>query len=252
MKKIKIFCTLGPSSLNKNFLNFAKKNKIDMVRLNMSHLSIDNLKKNIEFVKKHSNLKICIDTEGAQIRTKIGKKVDLIKNQKIRIFKNKQFHLYPEEVFEKLKRGDLLQVGFDGLILKIGKKVKNYFLAECIQNGSLEKNKGVHLSNRNIKLNFITKKDFEAIKVGKKFKIKNYALSFTNTVNDIINFSKLLKQERKIYKIETYQALKNFKLLRNKAEEFLIDRGDLSKEITIEKIPYTQRFLFKNTLQIKV
>ena len=27
MKKIEIFCTLGPSSLNKSFLKFAEKNK---------------------------------------------------------------------------------------------------------------------------------------------------------------------------------------------------------------------------------
>ena len=42
-KKIEIFCTLGPASLNKKFLNFAK-NKVDLLRLNMSHIKIKNLK----------------------------------------------------------------------------------------------------------------------------------------------------------------------------------------------------------------
>ena len=246
MKKIKIFCTLGPSSLSKNFLKFAQKNKIDMVRLNMSHLSLSDLKKNIIFVKKNSNLKICIDTEGAQIRTKVKKKQFLKKNQKIKIFKNKNFYLYPNDVYNKLKKNDYLEVGFDGLILKIVKKTNDYLGCNCIQNGKLEKNKGVHLSNRNINLNFLTDKDLEAIKIGKENKIKNYALSFTNTANDIIKFSKLLPTEKKIYKIETEQALKNFKKFNKIANEFLIDRGDLSKEISIEKIPITQRFLFKN------
>ena len=45
MKKIKIFCTLGPSTLNKKFLRFAQRNRIDLVRLNMSHLSAKNLEK---------------------------------------------------------------------------------------------------------------------------------------------------------------------------------------------------------------
>ena len=44
MKKIKIFCTLGPSSLEPNFLKFANKN-IDLLRLNMSHLNINELKR---------------------------------------------------------------------------------------------------------------------------------------------------------------------------------------------------------------
>ena len=58
-KKIKIICTLGPSSLNKKFLNFAKKNNVNLLRLNMSHLSKENLIKSINFIKKklpHSNL----------------------------------------------------------------------------------------------------------------------------------------------------------------------------------------------------
>ena len=40
-KKIKIICTLGPNSLNKNFLKFTR-NKISLLRLNMSHLSLKN------------------------------------------------------------------------------------------------------------------------------------------------------------------------------------------------------------------
>ena len=127
MKKIEIFCTLGPSSLNKKFLSTAQAKRVDLVRLNMSHLSINTLKKNIKFIKKCSNLKICIDTEEFQIRTKIDKNKNLKKGQKISIYKTEKFHLYPDDVFEKLKKADVLEIGFDGLILKILKKNKNSF-----------------------------------------------------------------------------------------------------------------------------
>ena len=70
--KIKIICTLGPTSLNKEFLVFSRK-KIDLLRLNMSHLSVANLKKSIKFVRKYTRTPICIDTEGAQIRIKVRK-----------------------------------------------------------------------------------------------------------------------------------------------------------------------------------
>ena len=69
---MKIISTLGPSSINKNFLNFASR-EIDLIRLNMSHLSIQKLEKNIKVIK-NCKTPICIDTEGAQIRTKIKKK----------------------------------------------------------------------------------------------------------------------------------------------------------------------------------
>jgi len=249
MNKIKIFCTLGPSSLTKNFLEFAELQKVDLVRLNMSHLNIINLKKNIKFIQKNSNLDICIDTEGAQIRTKISKKIFLKINQKIKIYSNKKFYLYPLNVFEKLKKNDRLELGFDGLIIKIIKKQKNFLEAKCIREGVLETNKGVHLINRKIKLNFLTSKDLAAIDISKKYKIKNYALSFTNSVNDIVKFNKLIPNAKKIFKIETAQALNNFSLLNKKGNEFLIDRGDLSKDISIEKIPQAQRLIFKKKLK---
>ena len=245
MKKIKIFCTLGPSSLNKKFLKFAQKEGIDLVRLNMSHLSITKLKKNINFIKKNSNLEICIDTEGAQIRTKTNKRIYVKKNQKIQIHKNIKIHFYPNDIFDQLRINDKLEIGFDGLILKIIKRERNHVISKCIQPGSLEKNKGVHLSNRKIKIKYLTKKDFEAIELGKLYKIRHYALSFTNSIDDIKKFSKLLPSERKIYKIETSAALKNFNSLKKIANNFLIDRGDLSKEISIEQIPVAQRQLFK-------
>ena len=69
----KIFCTLGPASLNKDFLNFSNK-KISLLRLNMSHVKINDLEETIRFIRKNSNVPICIDTEGAQIRTKVNKK----------------------------------------------------------------------------------------------------------------------------------------------------------------------------------
>ena len=109
----------------------------------------------------------------------------------------------------------------------------------------MENNKGVYIKNRKIPLNYLTDKDHESIKIGKKLNIKNYALSFTNTKKDIIKFNNLLKKTKKIYKIETALALKNFKTLEKYGNYFLIDRGDLSKSINTEMIPYAQRYLFK-------
>ncbi len=54
-KKIKIICTLGPSSLNSKFLEYSRKN-VDLLRLNMSHLGISELNKNILYIKKKNKL----------------------------------------------------------------------------------------------------------------------------------------------------------------------------------------------------
>ena len=39
-KNKEIFCTLGPSTINRNFLKFSNK-KVSLLRLNMSHVNIN-------------------------------------------------------------------------------------------------------------------------------------------------------------------------------------------------------------------
>ena len=170
--------------------------------------------------------------------------------KKIKVQKNGSFSLYPQSIFNQIKKNDILNVGFDNLKLKVLSNNKN-ISCNVISEGMLENNKGVHLENRKIKLNFLTPKDLKAIEIGKKFKIKNYALSFTNNVKDIEKFNKLLKTENKIFKIETSSAIKGFSKMLRKGNSFLIDRGDLSKEVKIEYIPVIQRKLFDIKNKIK-
>lgn len=244
-KLIEILCTFGPSCLNKNFLKFAK-GKISMIRLNMSHIDLKNLPSTIKFIKKNSNIPICIDTEGAQIRTKVKKTINYKINDTFKLKKEKSnFKLYPKNIIKKLKVNDKLDIGFNDLKVKILKIKKNHILLKTISAGQLSNNKGVHLMNRSIKLNYLTEKDIKAIDIAKNFKINNFALSFTNSIQDISKFNKLLKMENKIYKIETINSIRNIKQIIRNGENFLIDRGDLSKETTVELIPLIQRRIFK-------
>lgn len=252
-KKIKIICTLGPSSLNSKFLEYSRKN-VDLLRLNMSHLRISELKKNISYIKKKTNCPICIDTEGAQIRSKFTGRKFLKKKSIIRIrkYNEKNLSLYPEYIHDKLKVNDILNVGFEGLKIKII-KIKNKFLsAEVINQGYLENNKGIHLENRQIKLKCLTNKDMEALKIGNLENIKNFALSFTNSLSDVKYFNKLTNNNSKnIFKVETKQSINDFKNIIKEGNNFLIDRGDLSKDISVYKIPETQRKLIKIKKQYK-
>ena len=96
MKK-KIFCTLGPSTLNSKFLKFANK-KINLLRLNMSHVNVNKLdklskeyaecnakllKKNAEVLKNKASNKI---EQGKKKFNKLNIKDKLLK------FKNSKSH----------------------------------------------------------------------------------------------------------------------------------------------------------------
>tara|TARA_B100000029_G_scaffold468129_1_gene504867 strand:+ start:596 stop:1564 length:969 start_codon:yes stop_codon:yes gene_type:complete len=243
--KKEIFCTLGPSTLNKNFLKFTNKT-ISLLRLNLSHVNINKLASTILFIRKFSKTPICIDTEGAQIRTRLKAKKIIKKNKIIVINKNKKdFHLYPSNVFDQLKSNDVLDIGFKDLKIKLLKKKFKKIYCKVINSGELSNSQGVHLVNRKIKLDFITQKDREAIKISKRLKIKNFALSFTNSYSDILKFNKLLKKENKIFKLETENAVKNLNKIIDSGKHFLIDRGDMSKETSVEMLPIIQRKILK-------
>ena len=251
-----IFCTLGPSSLNENFLIFLKKKKyiVSLVRINLSHIEVKDIEKTIKLIKKYCSIPICIDTEGAQIRAKLNLNIKkkIKKGSYFNLYKKKRsFNLYPLEVFDEIRKADILNIGFEGLIGKVVSKNKNLIKLKCLQEGVLENNKGIHVENREIKINYLTNKDKKSIQLGKELGIQNYALSFTNTLQDLKKFQTLLPNQNKIFKIESKKAVKNISKFFEYESNFLIDRGDLSKSTGVEKIPVIQRKILKEAKKKK-
>jgi len=250
MKKIKIICTLGPSTINKENIIKMKKLGVSLFRINMSHTSLVQLEKYIKLLKKLRVNNICIDTEGAQIRTtKINKSIFLNKGKKVNLFcgENKttsnNIFLYPNFNIQQIKKNKKILIGFETLKLEKTYNFKNGIYCEVVQGGILDSNKGVHI-NQNINLNPFTKKDIEACKIGEKYKIKNYALSFANSAEDVRNFRKIFKTKVKIIsKLETKNGFLQRDEIIKESSAVLIDRGDLSRYISISQIPIAQKII---------
>jgi len=246
LKKTKIICTLGPASYKKKIILELKKLGVSIFRINLSHTNIKLLPRIIDSLKKINLKNICIDTEGAQVRTeKVNKKIFFRKNQVIKIFNkritntNKKISFYPNFKFSQLKLKTKIFIGFNDLKLLIIKKNSDYLLAKVISSGFLESNKGVHFESK-LTLPPLTEKDIKGINIAKKFNLKYYAMSFVNNENDIKKIRKLIGNNFLISKIETSNALKNLKNISKNSNALLIDRGDLSRYIPIEKIPIIQ------------
>ena len=255
-KDIKVICTIGPSTFKKKKLLNLKKLKVDLFRINLSHTKIEDVKKRIKSLQHLNINKICVDTEGAQIRTTTVKK-KLFKINQIVNFNLKKKNsgnnigLYPNFNFSNLKTKAIISIGFENLKLKVIKIKKNTFKAIVVSGGYVESNKGVHI-NKYIKLNGVTDKDIEAIKIARKLKVKNFALSFANNKQDVINFRKLIgKKSDLISKIETNMALNNLSEIIKNSNKILIDRGDLSRYVPIERIPIVQMQILKKANLMK-
>lgn len=261
---MKIICTLGPSSYKDNVLSFLK-NKVNIFRINLSHTPKEQIINKIKYLKNKKIKNICIDTEGAQLRTNfILKKTYIKKGEYIKVFNNKKncnintVSLHPSFELKKIRLNSKIYIGFNSLILKVIKNETNkeYILTKVISPGMLETNKGVHISN-NFKLNPLTEKDRYALKLAKNYNIKYFAISFVNRSEDLKQVKKILnKNSFIISKIETLNAINDLKNISKESNALLIDRGDLSRYIPIEKIPYIQeqiiKFAKKNKIPIYV
>ena len=65
---ITTLCTLGPGSLNRRVIEKLTDRGVDYFRINMSHTSVEKLEIDIETIRKYSDVPICVDSEGAQMR----------------------------------------------------------------------------------------------------------------------------------------------------------------------------------------
>jgi len=156
----------------------------------------------------------------------------------------------PCQILEQLQEGDILYVDFDTLVLRISDTseiLKGYIQATVISSGLLGKNKGIVIDpiiGKKFEIPTLSDKDIAAIKIGLKNNISLVAASFIRN-SDAIKFVRdISKGKMKIIsKIECLDALENLEEIIRESDYLLIDRGDLSKEIPIEKIPFTQKII---------
>lgn len=245
----KILITLGPSSLNKETIEAIDKQNIYLFRINMSHTSVDQLEESIVKIKQYTDTPICIDSEGAQIRNgeMENRSVHFIENELVKINSHKiigdknNIYFTPDDICKQLDVGDILKIDFNSTQIKVIEKNSDHCMAVVEVGGQVGSNKATDV-DKNIELNSITEKDLKAIEIGKKYNIKHFALSFASSENDVNEMRELIGNDSVlISKVESLKGLYNLEGILRASDEILIDRGDLSRQVSLEKIPFLQR-----------
>ena len=85
-------------------------------------------------------------------------------------------------------------------------------------------------------------KDKNAFEIGLVNGVSNFSLSFTNKIEDVIEMRNIIGNDSNlISKIESIKGVLNLREILPVVDQILIDRGDLSREVSIDKIPFIQR-----------
>ena len=267
MRKTKIVCTLGPATDDENVLRQLMLEGMSVARMNFSHGSHEEQKKRLDMVKKlREELELpvaaLLDTKGPEIR--IGD----IEGGKAELKKGQTFVLTTEDIvgnaeivsitykqlYKDVKPGDSILID-DGLIGMEVQKIEGEEIVCQVKNGgSISNHKGVNVPGVELKMPFVSQKDYEDIVFAAEQDYDFIAASFTRTANDILEIRKILEEKGGQYihiiaKIENMQGVENCEEILRVADGIMIARGDMGVEIPLEEVPVIQKKLIRMALK---
>lgn len=267
MRKTKIVCTLGPATDDENVMRQLMLEGMSVARMNFSHGSHEEQKKRLDMVKKLRKelglpVAALLDTKGPEIR--IGD----IEGGKVELKKGQTFVLTTEDIvgnaeivsitykqlYKDVKPGDSILID-DGLIGMEVQKIDGEEIVCQVKNGGFISNhKGVNVPGVELKMPFVSQKDYEDIVFAAEQDYDFIAASFTRTADDILEIRKILEEKGGQYihiiaKIENMQGVENCEEILRVADGIMIARGDMGVEIPLEEVPVIQKKLIRMALK---
>lgn len=244
-----ILCTLGPASLNHRTIQRLEQSGATLFRINLSHTKLADLPRIINTIRDATHVPICLDSEGAQIRT--GEFVDgsitLRENSIVRVHfrrvpaDDKNFNFYPLEIARALKPGDFVSIDFNSALVQVIALDSEGVSMRVLQGGLVGQNKAVTVE-RDIPMPPLTEKDIACLKLGREMGLCHFALSFASRGEDVEYIRSYVGEDAFIIsKIESRSGLENLEEIAAGSDALLIDRGDLSRQVPIELLPQTQK-----------
>jgi pyruvate kinase len=250
--KIKILCTLGPASLRPDVIDALNSRGIDLFRINMSHTPLEAVEEIVDLVRRHSSSPISLDTEGAQVRCgRLDGVVTLRDGERVLLTPadivgtGRELTLRPASIFGSLRPGALVSIDFDGAMLEVNGVGQEGAEATVIDGGRIKSNRAVNIDPAP-ELPPLTEKDEEAIELGLRLGLDHFALSFAGSAENVALLRAMIGAEAHLMsKIESRAGVRNMADIIPASDAVLIDRGDLSREIPLEHVPFYQKVVVR-------
>ena len=148
-------------------------------------------------------------------------------------------------MFESLRVGSEVSIDFDGALLRVTSVDGGGADAEVVHEGRVRSNRAVNITPTPM-LPSLTIEDRKAIEVGVGLGIEHFALSFASSAVDVeLGRSLTPKGSYIIAKIESRSGVRNMEEIIDACDAVLVDRGDLSREVPLEYVPFYQKVIVR-------
>jgi len=266
--KTKIVATLGPASNSPTIIKKLIKSGVNVFRLNFSHGSHSDHKKNHDNIRSAAKelgriVGILMDLQGPKIR------VGTFENESIELIQGHSFCLSCERdekpgnvnivsvsyknLYKDIKAGDELLFD-DGKLKVVVKSVeKKVIHTKILVGGTLSNNKGINIPTADLSVAALTKKDIKDLEFGASLGVDWVALSFVRKHEDLLlakHYLHLNNSDAKLMaKIEKPSAIINFDEILATADGIMVARGDLGVELSPQEVPMLQKKLIRKSRQ---
>jgi len=247
----KYILTTGPALAHEVPLSRIHSEK-NIYRINGAHGTVPEIEASVRNIRDQiPDAKILMDLPGNKVRTaNIQTGIQLEKGKTFRL-SNDQFnyqgfyqHLKPgmtawanDSVFEF----EVVSAGPEGIM----------FLSKS--DGVLINNKGIHVRGIHADIPFLFEKDRQLIELANRLRLDFVGLSFVRTPENVKEAQGLLEEGVEVIsKIETIDAVEHINEILPLVKYILVDRGDLSTDVGIRKIPRFQKYIIDKALYFDV
>ena len=282
MRKVKIVCTIGPSSHSPEILDRLIEGGMNAARLNFSHGSHESHARAIKAIRESAGRRrvavaIIQDLQGPRIRvSQLGQDgITVLPNQHVRLrAEGPTFDppaaahpgtrrvaansivdipvIYPQLV-QDVRPGARILID-DGLIELLADRVAGDTV-ECtvVEGGRIASCKGINLPGTSISVPTFTDKDLADLRFGVAQGVDYVALSFVRGPEDVVAAKSLIAEcggdVPVIAKIERPEAVACLESLLDEADGVMIARGDLGVEMGPEAVPVLQKRIIAQAYQ---
>ncbi len=256
-----LLCTLGPSSLDRRVIRQLSEVGVTSFRINMSHTELPALEREIRLIQSATDVPICLDTEGPQMRTgRVRPGTTVVAGSRVRLVPDAvvgtaaTLPLSPPDAIGRLAPDTRVSIDFDSVVLRIDRLRAGAAEATVVTGGEVGTRKAV-TAYPSPALPAFSEKDLLAIRSAVAHEISQFALSFCEHPASVNQLREMVGPRSTIMaKIESRKGVRNLGKIAQAADAVIIDRGDLSREVRLEAIPLLQKAIVRkaNALGIPV
>ena len=263
MRKTKIVCTIGPACNNEEILTGMCLAGMNVARLNFSHGTHEDHKKNIDLIKKVREklglpIAILLDTKGPEYR------IGVFENGRIELCEGDSFTFTSEDVMgnrervsvnyknlpDEMKAGDVILLNNGLLRFEVTAVEDCDIHCRVTVGGVLSNRKSMSFPNKVMNQVYLSEQDKKDILFGIQNDVEYIACSFVSRAQDVIDVKSFIKENNNgecniglISKIENRAGIENIEAICEECDGIMIGRGDLGVEIPFEEVPATQKKL---------